>query len=251
MTNATLAVVENKLTPISAAIIAPTVTVTSQYLTGQFEEFTASNAVAGYSMRDILAATVRGSLQAEIKELSLAFTGMIEGTRVKEGEKTIDGPRTAAARKFASWVKSVYGAVRFAGMPILTLDGYVSADAMYADSVKFRKEAGNIDWKGTDEATKEAGKVKKATGKAVIEALEDDGKDPVDVLTLSPEDFAKIKAAAAVKLKETAAKDKLAKMEAKAVKLAKSLVADFGLDDAETVLKRALESLAGIAVGSL
>lgn len=245
MNNATLSVVEGKLEPVTSAPITKPTAITAQYLSGQFEEFSLSKAISGHSMRDILAATVRGALPAEVAELSLACTGLIEGTRTKDAAgKSADGERTAAARKFTSWVKSVYGAIRFAGMSSIELDGYASAEAMYAASVDYRKAAGNIDWKGTDEATKEAGKAKKAAKGAIEEAAEESGIDTADVLTLLPEDLAKLQAAAKVKLAESAAKAKLAAMEKAAGKLVKSLAKEYGIDDAETVLKRALEMLA-------
>lgn len=250
MNNATLSVVEHKLMPITAAVSTPTVQVTAQYLTGQFEEFTVSSAISGHSMRDILAATVRCSLPAEIKDLELACSGLIQSTRKLDATgaqisgKDGDGERTGAARKFASWVKSVYGAVRFAGMSEKEFDGFASADSLYAASVKYRDAAGNIDWKGVDGTTRDATKAKKATKAAVQEAAEDSGIDTADILTMPPEDLAKLQAAAKVKLAESAAKAKLAAMEKAAGKLVKTLAKEYGIDDAETVLKRALEMLA-------
>lgn len=242
--NATASVVEMKLKPIAAAVDTPTVQVTAQYLIGQFDEFSASSAVAGHSMRDILAATVRGCLPAEIAEVSLALTGLKEATRVKEGEKTVDGPRTGAARKFASWIQSVYGAIRFAGMSAKELDGYASADAMYAASVEYRKQAGGIDWKGNTEAEKEAAKAKKAKAKAVAESAEDAGMDADDILTMNAEQLAELQKAAKAKLAEKEATAKLESLEKKAKKIAADLVKVYSLDDAEGVLKRALEMLA-------
>lgn len=247
--NATATIVEMKLSPIVAAIDSPTVQVTAQYLAGQFEEFDLSNSVAGQSARDILIATVRGSLPAEVKALALAITGMIEGTRSKDSAgKLTDGPNTAKARKFASMLQSVYGAIRFAGMPILELEAHPSAQALYDASRDYRKAAGNVDWKGTDEATKEATKAKLATKAAVQEAAEEGGIDTADILTMDPEALKALQEAAKAKLATKAAADKLASMEKRAAKMAKDLIQSYGIDDAETVLKRALEM---IALGSI
>lgn len=242
---ATAQIVEMKLSPIAASVIVPPVHITAQYLIGQFDEFSASSAVAGHSMRDILAATVRASLPAEVAELSLAMTGLKESTRGKDSDgKMQDGPRTAAARKFASWVQSVYGAIRFAGMGASEIDGYASADAMYQASVKYRKEAGEIDWRGMSEAEKAAGKAKKAKAAAVSEAADEAGMDADDILTMTTDQLAELQKQAKVKLAEKEATAKLENLEKKAKKIAADLVKVYSLDDAEGVLKRALEMLA-------
>lgn len=255
MKNATLMVVEGKLDPITSAPIGKTAIITAQYLTGQFEQFDAAKAVSGYSMRDILIATVHQMLPAEINEVELACSGLIEGTRKvdangakipgKEGE----GERTDAARKFASWLKSVYGAIRFSGMSEKDLPFYRSAEDIYAASREYRKLAGDINWKGVDAATREAKSATSAKAKAVKEVLDENGDDIATLLTMTPEQHAALQAEAAKKLAEKEAVAKLEALEKKAKKIAGELVKAHGLDDAESVLKRALEMIAtGVAL---
>lgn len=245
MKTATATVVEMKLSPISAAIVTPTAVVTAQYIIGQFDQFDAAKAVSGYSMRDILISTVHGILPGEVKEISLACTGLIEGTRTKGPDgKPCDGDRTAAARKFASWIKSVYGAIRWAAMSEKELAGFASAEAIYAASVAYRKAAGDVDWKGVDAATKEAASERKEKAAAVSEAAGEAGLDSAALLTMTPDQFAALQQDAAETLAKKAAIAKLEALEKKAKKIAADLVKAYSLDDAEGVLKRALEMIA-------
>lgn len=245
---ATLAVVEGKLAPITAAQDVVPSQFTAQAAINLFGEFTTAVNSAGGSQCRILQAFAYQSRNASQEEVRLALSGVVESTRISEENKRIDTAETPMARKFQSMARAIWGAIRFAGFGLDEAGAYVNSQSLYDDCRKALAEHG-IDWKGLTDAEKAQSTAKKATVKAMKEVAEEEGAD--DVLALTPEQFSTLKAKAAAKLADKAAKAKLESMEKRAEKLAKDLVASYGLDDAESVLKAALENLTKVAMGAI
>lgn len=241
---ATAAVIDGKLEPIQAAPEVIAKQFTAQAAINLFTEFTAAVNNAGGTQCRILQSFAVQSRNASQDEIRLALQGLVESTRVKEGEKTVDTPATAMARKFQSMARAIWGAIRYASVSLDSFAGYVNSQVMYDDARKALTDHG-IDWKGLTDAEKAATTAKRATKAATKEAAEEEGID--DVLTLTPEQFTALKSKAAAKLAEKAAQDKLASMEKRAKKMAEDLAKSYGLDDAEYVLKLALENLTKLA----
>lgn len=237
---ATLAVVENKLEPIKAAAEVVPSQFTAQAAINLYSEFTtAVNSAAGKQCQ-ILQSFAYQTRNASQEEIRLALSGVVESTRVTVDNKREDTPETPMARKFQSMARAIWGAIRYAGMDLDSIGAYVNSQQIYDDARECLKSRG-VDWKGLTDGEKAADAAKKATKAAVKAAAEDDGVE--DLATLTPEQFTALKSKAATKLAEKQAKAKLASMEKRADKLAKDLIASYGLDDAESVLKMALERL--------
>lgn len=245
---ATLAVVENKLEPISAAAEVIPAQFTAQAAINLFQEFTiAVNSAAGKQCA-ILQAFAIQTRNAEVSEVKSALSGLVESTRSTLDNKRQDGPETAMARKFQSMARAIFGAVRFAGFGLMNVKDYVNSQLLYDDCRKALADAG-IDWAGMLDTEKAKAKAHKEAKKAVDEAATEAGIDSGDILTLTPEQLASLKSAASAKIAQKKAKEKLESMEKRAEKLAAELIKSYGIDDAEAVLKMALEKLLPVMVG--
>lgn len=240
----TLAVVEGKLSPITASAEVVPSQFTAQAAINLYSEFTtAVNSAAGKQC-SILQSFAIQSRNATQEEIRLALSGVVESTRVTVDNKREDTVETPMARKFQSMARAIWGAIRYAGFPLDGVSSYVNSQALYDDARAALKDAG-IDWKGLTDSEKAQAQAKKAQKSAVKEAAEDDGIE--DLATLTPEQFTALKSKAQQKLAEKQAKAKLESMEKRAEKLAKDLIASYGLDDAEMVLKMAIEKI-GLSV---
>jgi len=241
---ATLAVVEGKMLPISAQPDLVPSQFTAQAAINLYTEFTtAVNSAAGKQC-SILQSFAIQSRNASQDEIRLALAGVVESTRITVENKREDTTATPMARKFQSMARAIWGSIRYAGFSLDVVGAYVNSQSLYDDCRQALKDAG-IDWKGLTDGEKAATQAKKETKSAMKAAADDEGVE--DVLTLSPEQFTALKSKAAQKLAEQKAKDKLTSMEKRAEKLAKDLIASYGLDDAETVLKMAIERI-GLSV---
>jgi hypothetical protein len=237
---ATAAVVANKLEPIGQAP-----ELIGQVLTGQagVNAWEAFEDATNFSSKHVCSALVSFIVQgrnATPEDFANATSAAVESTRVANGEKREDTPRTPLARKFQSMARTIFGAVRTGTMALEEVQGFTNSQSLYDTARKVLAER-QIDWKGISEAAKAADKAKREQRKAIVEAAEED--DIEDVLTLTPDQFKALKGKAAEKLKEKQARAKLESMEKRAAKMAKDLLASYGPDDAETVLKMALEQL--------
>lgn len=245
MNTATASVVENKLTPIAAAAEVVPAQFTAQAAINLFGDFTtAVNSEAGRVCAVFQAFAIQAR-NATAEEIKAATSGVVESTRITVDNKRTDTERTALARKFQSMARAIWGAFRFAGVSLDEIRAYTNSQALYDAARKALSDAG-IDWRGMLEADKAADKAKAELRKAAVEVAEETGDD---VLTLSPEQFAELRTKAQKKLAEKKAKAKLESMEKRAEKLAKDLIESYGIDDAETVLKMALEKLLPMMVG--
>jgi hypothetical protein len=241
---ATAAVVDNKLVPITGASDSQTVVITAQGMTHRFQEYQG----AGLSRVAVLVNAVFDGRHADPKAFALATGGMVEGTRSTIEGKRTDGPNTADARKFQAYVRQIWGAVRLGR---LEMEGFSSNEVLVSAArmaLAGKSSDGSLvpewapcDWQGTTDADKALDSVKKATSKAVKAAAEDEGID--DIMSISADQFAALKGKASKKLQEAAAVAKLASMEKRAAKIVDDLIASYGFDDAEAVLKSALELL--------
>jgi hypothetical protein len=241
---ATLAVVEGQLSPITAAPELIGKQFTAQAAINLFAEFTtAVNSAAGAQCQ-AFQSFAQQSRNATAEEVRLALSGVVESTRITVDNKREDTDATPMARKFQSMARAVWGAVRFGGISLDLVSSYSNSQSLYDDCRTALKEHG-IDWKGLTDGEKAADQAKKATKAAMKEVLSEEGDD--DALTLTPEQFTALKAKAKVKLAEKQAKAKLESMEKRAEKLAKDLIASYGVDDAEMVLKMAIERI-GLSV---
>ena len=237
---ATLAVVENRLEPIAKGEPVVAKQFTAQAAINLFSEFTSVVNSAAGKQCSILQSFAVQTRNATVEEVRLALQGVVESTRETVDGKRTDTPGTPAARKFQSYARAIFGAVRFGSVSLDSLAGYVNSQALYDDCRAALAEHG-IDWKGMLDTEKAANAAKREQKAAVKEAAEDDGIE--DVLTLTPEQFTALKGKAAAKLAEKQAKAKLESMEKRAEKLAADLIKSYGPDDAEMVLKMALERL--------
>ena len=185
------------------------------------------------------------------EQVEIATKGVIEASRFKDSDgKWQDGNSTLDARKFVSYARAIWGAVRLGRLP-----GFESfsnnetlvkaARAALSGKDDDGKDTGETpcDWRGTSDAERQAkaerGKIAKAFKEVASEQFDDDG----ELLTISPQQFAALQQEAKAKLSEKAAQKRLEKMEASAANIADRLLKDYGPDDAETVLKRAIEVL--------
>jgi hypothetical protein len=245
MNTATASVVENKLTPITAAAEVVPANFTAQAAVNLFGDFT--NAVNSESGRvcAVFQAFVTQARNATAEELKAATAGVVESTRITVDNKRTDTERTALARKFQSMARAIWGAFRFAGVSLDEIRAYTNSQALYDAARKALNDAG-IDWRGMLEADKAADKAKAELRKAAAEVVEETGDD---VMTLTPEQFGELRTKAQKKLAEKKAKAKLESMGKRAEKLAKDLIDSYGIDDAEAVLKMALEKLLPVMVG--
>jgi len=237
---ATLAVVEQRMEPIAKGDPVVAKQFTAQAAINLFTEFTtAVNTAAGKQCAAFQSFAVQ-TRNASIEEVRLALQGVVESTRETVDGKRTDTPATPMARKFQSMARAVFGAIRFGSVSLDEVGAYVNSQALYDDCRAALAEHG-IDWRGMLDTEKAANAVKREHRAAVKDAAEEDGIE--DVLTLSPEQFTALKGKAAKKLAEKQAKAKLESMEKRAEKLAADLLKSYGPDDAETVLKMALEGL--------
>jgi len=240
----TLAVVTGKLEPIGPAAELVGQQFTPQAALNLFHEFTtAVNSAAGAQCQAFQSFAIQ-SRNATAEDVRLALSGVVESTRITVDNKRQDTESTPMARKFQSMARAVWGSIRFGGMSIDVVTSYVNSQSLYDDCRAALDEHG-IDWKGLTDSEKAHREAARASKAAMKEAAEEEGAD--DVLSLTPEQFTALKSKAAVKLAEKQAKAKLESMEKRAEKLAKDLVASYGLDDAETVLKMAIERI-GLSV---
>lgn len=245
---ATAVVVDGKLDPISKSEPIVPAQFTAQAAINLYSEFTtAVNSAAGKQCA-ILQSFAIQTRNADVGEVKSALSGVVEYTRSTVDNKRQDGPETPMARKFQSMARAIFGAVRFAGFGLMNVKDYVNSQALYDDCRKALADAG-IDWSGMLDADKVKAKAHKEAKKAVDEAATEAGIDSSDILTLTPEQLASLKSAASAKIAQKKAKEKLESMEKRAEKLAADLIKSYGIDDAETVLKMALEKLLPVMVG--
>lgn len=236
---ATAAVFDGKLEPIAKSEPLVGQQFTPQAALNLFAEFTtAVNSEAGAVCRVIVNAMVQ-SRNASVEEFGNATKAIVESTRITIDNKREDTDTTALARKFQSMTRAIWGAIRGGFLSLDEASSFTNSQALYDTARKCLKDA-QIDWKGLADAEKEANAAKNAMRKAMTEAADEEGDD---VLTLTPEQFTALKSKAAKKLQEKQAQAKLESMEKRAEKIAADLVKSYGLDDAEHVLKLAMEKL--------
>lgn len=242
MNNATATVVEHKLEPIAAAIDVRHVDFTPQAAINQFREFTIAVNNGGAAVCSAIVNTVLQARNATAKDFANATSAVVESTRFTVDNKRVDGDETALARKFQSMTRATFGAVLNGLLALEDVQSYRNSQQLYDDARKLLAEC-EIDWTGRTDAEKAKDKAHKANKKAVNEAAEEMGIDSGSILEMSVDDIKALRSKAAEKLAEKEAKAKLEAMEKRSKKLAKDLAESFGPDDAETVLKRALEML--------
>lgn len=242
MQTATAAVVENKLTPISGAVDVAHVDFTPQAAINQFREFTNAVNNGGTAVCAAIVNTVIQARNATAKEFANATSAVVESTRFTVENKRVDGEETALARKFQSMTRATFGAVVNGLLALEEVQAYRNSQQLYDDARRLLAEC-EIDWTGRTDAEKAKDKAHKANKKAVNEAAEELGIDSGSILEMKPEELTVLRETAKRKLAEKEAKAKLEAMERRSKKLAKDLAESFGLDDAETVLKRALEMI--------
>lgn len=246
MNTATASVVEGKLLPIAAAADAIPSQFTAQAAINLFSDFTTLvNSEAG-AVCQVFQSFVVQARNATAEEIKAATSGVVESTRITVDNKRTDTPTTALARKFQSMARAIWGAFRFGGLSLDEIQAFRNSQALYDVSRKCLADA-QLDWRGITEADKAANKAKAEMRKAAEEVAEESGDD---VLSLTPEQFTELRSKAAKKLAEKKAQAKLESMDKRASKLAKDLIDSYGIDDAEAVLKMALERLVTVAVGA-
>lgn len=242
MQTATATVVENKLEPISGAVDAVRLDFTPQAAINQFREFTIAVNEGGNAVCRAIVNTVIQARNVTAKDFANATSAVVESTRFTVDNKRVDGDETALARKFQSMTRATFGAVVNGLLALEDIQSYRNSQQLYDDARKLLAEC-EIDWTGRTDAEKAKDKAHKANKKAVNEAAEEMGIDSGSILEMSADDIKALRDKAAVKLAEKEAKAKLESMEKRSKKLAKDLAESFGMDDAEHVLKRALEML--------
>jgi hypothetical protein len=246
METSTGMVVEAKLAPIAKADPVIPAQFTAQAAINLFSDFTTLvNSEAG-AVCQVFQSFVVQARNATADEIKAATSGVVESTRITVDNKRTDTPTTALARKFQSMARAIWGAFRFGGLSLDEIQAFRNSQALYDVSRKCLADA-QLDWRGITEADKAANKAKAEMRKAAQEVAEESGDD---VLTLTPEQFSELRGKAAKKLAEKKAQAKLESMDKRASKLAKDLIDSYGIDDAEAVLKMALERLVTVAVGA-
>lgn len=251
----TAQVVDLKLSPITAAVAVVAPQITTQGL----QEFANSFIVIGKTAdADKALAVARStdiSRNASPEELDRALSGIVEGTRSsveKDGKsKREDGDNTAMARKFASHLRAVYGAVKFKRMTQDEAFAFYNSEKLYSYACKVLagdEERGipAIVWNGELVTQRDARNAARKVRGSMKDAAEEMGVD--DVLDLSPEQFSALKAKAQSLANTKAIKARIEKVEKAAAKLAASLVRDYGFDDADDILSRAREAVAQLAI---
>lgn len=242
MQTATATVVENKLEPITGAVDVARVDFTPQAAINQFREFTIAVNNGGAAVCAAIVNTVIQARNITAKDFANATSAVVESTRFTVDNKRVDGEDTALARKFQSMTRATFGALVNGLLALEDIQSYRNSQQLYDDARKLLAEC-EIDWTGRTDAEKAKDKAHKANKKAVNEAAEELGIDSGSILEMSAEDIKGLREVAARKLAEKEAKAKLEAMEKRSKKLAKDLAESFGLDDAEQVLKRALEMI--------
>jgi hypothetical protein len=144
---ATQVVVEEKRQPIAAATVTVPVVVTAQGLTEHFREFrkighdeTKAGDKASAKKCAIIVACVLDGLKAPVPEqYNDALSGVIESTRVHvtlpDGTSKIENGRdTSMARKFASYCRAAFAAVKGGRMTAAALLDYSNSQKLYDDA---------------------------------------------------------------------------------------------------------------------
>jgi len=238
--SATAAVVDLKLSPIAKAEPIVGQQFTAQAALNLFERFTTVvNSEAGAVTKVIIAVMVQAR-NATVEDFGLATKSVVESTRLTVDNKRIDTTATPLARKFQSMTRAIWGAIRSGYLSLDEAQSFTNSQELY-DVARGVLADAKIDWKGLSDAEKEQKAAKRDLKKAMAEVADEETDG--DILTLTPEQFTALKGKAAKKLAEKQAQAKLESMEKRAEKIAKDLVASYGLDEAEHVLKMALEKL--------
>lgn len=237
---ATAAVFDGKLEPIAKSEPLVGQQFTPQAALNLFSDFTtAVNSEAGAVCKVIVNAMIQ-SRNASVEEFGNATKAIVESTRITVDNKREDTDTTALARKFQSMTRAIWGAIRGGFLSLDEVMLFVNSQELYDTARKCLADA-KLDWKGLSDAEKEQNAAKRTMRKAMAEAAEEETDG--DILTLTPEQFTALKGKAAKKLAEKQAQAKLESMEKRAEKIAADLVKSYGLDDAEHVLKLAMEKL--------
>ena len=269
MNTATATVTDGKLAPMQkqgdALIVGQNIT--AQALIDDFNTFKTAELEG---QKKACAAIIHAALigrNASHSEFGLATSGMVESTRTKDADgKAVDGPDTKMARKFQSYVRNVWGAIKHQRMSPEKVEGYTNSQKLYedaslaldgkvriADKLEIVPEWPGIRWDGELLEVIEKRNAARKNTKAVTQAAEEmglQGTTMADLLSLSPEQVSALKANAEKLRRDEEQKKRLDKINKRIEKLAKDLYSEYGADDAEHILKAALEKVAELATSS-
>ncbi len=246
--SATLAVVAGKLEPVKKAEVKVAVLITAQAIEPSFERYRNIAADAAGAKCVLIRDTAMTGVgvaeqlgEAGLEQFDSALAGLIQGTRSKDGDdKWQDGATTDEARKFAAYVRAVFGAVYRGRMTAAEVASYTNNESLVAEA-RSRLTQGDapINWR-TGEAIKpvaerEAAKLAKAVSRA-----EDKIADAALTLGHSPAQVEKLKARAAKKAASEFAVKAREDLAESAAGFAASLLKRMGKVKAKAYLTKAL-----------
>lgn len=241
MQTATATVVTEKRLPIAAAAPQPTVVVTTQGLLPYFQEFkrnvrAADKAEEKRSQKkaaQLIACVLDGLNAPTPEQFNKALDGIVAGTRVAgksaDGKATqVDGDDTDAARKFASYCRAIFAAVKSGRMTHEALIGYTNSQALYDAAVKACRASETqprVDRNGyeVDAGAREA-KAKANAAKAARDFAVKRG--------LTAEQTAALVGTAQAAVEQKRDADAAQRLNDRAIKLAERMIAELGSFDA-------------------
>lgn len=246
--SATLAVVAGKLEPVKKQEVKVAVMITAQAISPAFDSYRAiAQDAAGAKcvlIRDTAAEGLRVAEalgEAGVEQFDNALAGVIQGTRSKDADdKWQDGATTDDARKFAAYVRAVFGAIYRGRMTLAEAATYTNNEKFVAEA-RARLTGGDapINWR-TGEAIKptaerEAAKLERAKARAVDKVAE-----AAIMLGHKPEQVERLKARAAKKAESEFAAKAREDLAESAATFAASLLKRMGKVKAKAYLAKAL-----------